>query len=285
MGQVAIGKESYAQGASAIAIGFKAHAAGGGSVALGQENVSWGTTNFTVGYQNTAGDTTADVGTGGSAVAMGFKNIASSETSAAFNKHTKAINQAATSMGLGTTADNVGMLAIGVNNAAGIGDTGASYYYEGGAQTGSPVGVAFVIGNGDINAATNTAGANPSNAFVVKYDGSATLAGGLTIESDARLKSNITSLGSTVAKLMQIDGKSYTIKSNEKENKIGLLAHEILEVFPELVKAGGDKNETLSVNYQGLIPVLINAIKEQQNQIDELMVKIKLKRKSENGTE
>ena len=75
------------------------------------------------------------------------------------------------------------------------------------------------------------------------------------------------------------------MKSNENENKIGLLAQEILEVFPELVKAGGDKNETLSVNYQGLIPVLINAIKEQQNQIDELMVKIKLKRKSENGTE
>ena len=46
-----------------------------------------------------------------------------------------------------------------------------------------------------------------------------------------------------------------------------------------------DKNETLSVNYQGLIPVLINAIKEQQNQIDELVVKIKLKRKSQNETE
>jgi hypothetical protein len=113
-------------------------------------------------------------------------------------------------------------------------------------------------------------GQNKSNAFVVKYDGSATLAGDLTVNSDARLKSNIVSLGSTLAKLMQIDGKSYTLKSNEKENKIGLLAQEILEVFPELVKSGMDKNETLSVNYQGLIPVLINAIKEQQNQIDEL---------------
>ena len=142
-----------------------------------------------------------------------------------------------------------------------------------------------MIGNGDIDSSNGGAGANPSNAFMVKYDGSATLGGDLTIESDARLKSNITSLGSTLAKLMQIDGKSYTLKSNENENKIGLLAQEILEVFPELVKAGGDKNETLSVNYQGLIPVLINAIKEQQNQIDELMVKIKLKRKSENGTE
>jgi flagellar biosynthesis chaperone FliJ len=84
---------------------------------------------------------------------------------------------------------------------------------------------------------------------------------------------------------MQIDGKSYTLKSNENENKIGLLAQEIFEVFPELVKSGMNKNETLSVNYQGLIPVLINAIKEQQNQIDELMVKIKLKRNSENETE
>ena len=267
---VAIGKESYAQGASAIAIGFKAHAAGGGSVALGQENVSWGTTNFTSGYQNIAGDVTAAVGSGGSAVAMGKYNMATADASMALNRATKATNQGATSMGLGTTANNLGMLAIGVNNDASIGDPNQQYYYTDGAVNGLPIGVAFVIGNGDINTQTNTAGANPSNAFVVKYDGSATLAGDLTVNSDARLKSNIVSLGSTLAKLMQIDGKSYTMKSNEKENKIGLLAQEILEVFPELVKAGGDKNETLSVNYQGLIPVLINAIKEQQNQIDEL---------------
>jgi hypothetical protein len=273
---VAIGKESYAQGASTIAIGFKAHAAGDGSVALGQENVSWGTTNFTAGYQNIAGDFTAAVGSGGSAVAMGFKNIASSETSAAFNKHTKAMNQGATSMGVGTTANNLGLLAIGVNNDSSIGDPNEQYYYTDGAVNGLPIGVAFVIGNGDINTQTNTAGANPSNAFVVKYDGSATLAGDLTVNSDARLKSNIVSLGSTLAKLMQIDGKTYTMKSNENENKIGLLAQEILEVFPELVKSGKDKNETLSVNYQGLIPVLINAIKEQQNQIKTISNEINL---------
>jgi hypothetical protein len=69
---------------------------------------------------------------------------------------------------------------------------------------------------------------------------------------------------------MKIDGKSYTMKSNEKVNKIGLLAQEIEEVFPELVREAEDKDGTLSVNYQGLIPVLINAIKEQQDQIEEL---------------
>ena len=291
-GAVAIGRETWAQGASAVAIGFKSRAAGGGSTALGQENVSWGTTNFTARYQNTAGDTAAAVGTGGSAVAMGKNNTASADASMALNRATTASNQAATSMGFGTTADNVAMLAIGVNNAAGLGNTisggtAGSYYnttYNGGppAALGQPtgdVGVAFVIGNGDIDVTVNTntgvaestlKGANPSNAFVVKYDGSATLAGDLTVNSDARLKSNIVSLGSTLAKLMQIDGKSYTMKSNEKVNKIGLLAQEIEEVFPELVKSGMDKNKTLSVNYQGLIPVLINAIKEQQDQIEEL---------------
>ena len=42
------------------------------------------------------------------------------------------------------------------------------------------------------------------------------------------------------------------------------------KVLPELVKKSDDSDGTLSVNYQGLIPVLINAIKEQQKQIDEL---------------
>ena len=263
---LAIGNTNYAEGGNSIAIGFKSHAAGDASVSLGQENVSWGTTNFTAGYQNAAGDTTQGVGTGGSAVAMGFKNIASGESSAAFNKLTKAINQASVSMGIGTTANNFGMLAIGVNNDASIGTTDSNYYNQDGQQLGE-IGVAFVIGNGDINTQTNTAGTNPSNAFVVKYDGSANLAGDFTINSDARLKSNIISLGGTLAKLMKIDGKSYTMKSNEKVNKIGLLAQEIEEVFPELVKEEEDKDGTLSVNYQGLIPVLINAIKEQQEEL------------------
>ncbi|MCP4800098.1 MAG: hypothetical protein GY893_09165, partial [bacterium] len=209
---IALGKENWAHGASTVAVGFKNHSAGDGSVALGQENVAWGTTNFTSGYQNVAGDTSGDVGTGGSATAMGKYNVASADASMALNRHTSATNQAATSMGFGTTADNLGMLAVGVNNAAGIGDTDAnSYYYADGTYTGTAAGVAFVVGNGDIDSSTGDAGANPSNAFVVNYDGSATLGGDLTVNSDARLKSNIISLGSTLSKLLLIDGKSYTM--------------------------------------------------------------------------
>ena len=278
---ISLGKENWAEGASTVAIGFKNHAAGGGSVALGQENVSWGTTNFTSGYQNVAGDTSAGVGTAGSATAMGYRTVASGRSSMSANKYTNAINQASTSLGLGTTADNFGMLAVGVNNAAGIGDTTidpdnyGGYYYSDGQYTGSNPGVAFVVGNGDINSSTGDAGSNPSNAFIVNYDGSATLAGDLTVNSDDRLKSNIESLGNTVSKLSLIDGKSYTMKSNDQVEKIGLLAQEVQKAFPELVKQSGDEEGTLSVNYQGMIPVLINAIKEQQQQIEEIKNSLK----------
>ena len=272
---IALGKENWAEGASTIAIGFKNHAAGGGSVALGQETVAWGTTNFTSGYQNVAGDTSSAAGTGGSATAMGKYNVASADASMALNRGTMATNQATTSMGLGTIADNVGMVAVGVNNAAGIGDTAEQYYYVDGQYTGANPGVAFVVGNGDINGSNGLRGDNPSNAFIVNYDGSATLAGDLTVNSDARLKSNIVSLGNTISKLLLIDGKTYTMKSNDAIEKIGLLAQEVQKAFPELVKKSGDEEGTLSVNYQGMIPVLINAIKEQQKQIDELKALIK----------
>ena len=48
------------------------------------------------------------------------------------------------------------------------------------------------------------------------------------------------------------------------KRKIGLLAQDIEKVFPELVT---ETNDIKSVNYQGLVPVLINAMKEQDDKI------------------
>ncbi len=115
-----------------------------------------------------------------------------------------------------------------------------------------------------------TSDSNRSDAMTVWFDGTTTIAGDLTVNSDARLKSNIISLGSTLAKLLALDGKSYTFKNDESKQKIGLLAQDVQEVFPELVKEASDENGTLSINYQGLIPVLINAIKEQDEKIKRL---------------
>ena len=79
----------------------------------------------------------------------------------------------------------------------------------------------------------------------------------------------------STAKLVQIDGKRYVMKTDTSDQKIGLLAQDVQAVFPELVKEANNEEGTLSVNYQGLIPVLINAIKEQQQEINELKKIIK----------
>ena len=56
-------------------------------------------------------------------------------------------------------------------------------------------------------------------------------------------------------------------KDANHKKKIGLLAQDIEKVFPELVT---ETNDIKSVNYQGLVPVLINAMKEQQEEIERL---------------
>ena len=125
-----------------------------------------------------------------------------------------------------------------------------------------------VIGNSEV---TDIYMSQDSGATI--YAGNATFNGDVVISSDKRLKANIVSLGATLSKLLQIDGKSYTMKKDESEKqKIGLLAQDIEKVFPELVS---ESNGIKSVNYQGLVPVLINALKEQQSEIDELKTMLK----------
>jgi hypothetical protein len=91
--------------------------------------------------------------------------------------------------------------------------------------------------------------------------------GVVNTSSDARLKTDIMSLGGTLAKLLLIDGKSYTTKKDGRQT-IGVLAQDIQKVFPELVTI--DDNDMLAVNYQGLVPVLINALKEQEERLARL---------------
>ena len=55
-------------------------------------------------------------------------------------------------------------------------------------------------------------------------------------------------------------------KDKNKKQKIGVLAQDIEKVFPELVS---ESNGVKSVNYQGLVPVLINALKEQDSKMKE----------------
>jgi hypothetical protein len=51
---------------------------------------------------------------------------------------------------------------------------------------------------------------------------------------------------------------------------LGVLAQELKEIIPELTRQGTKEEDFMSVNYIGLIPVLIKAVQEQQSEIEEL---------------
>ena len=149
--------------------------------------------------------------------------------------------------------------------------------------SGSIVG-AFINGYGDLDVTRNVS--------AVAY----------TQRSDIRLKTNVRNLNGALASVIKLQGISYDLKStiedstlailnrvnarDEKDkkdlakakkgyeerksdnlNNIGFSAQEVQKIFPQLVKT--DKDGFLSVNYTALLPVAIEAVKEQQKIIEE----------------
>jgi hypothetical protein len=109
--------------------------------------------------------------------------------------------------------------------------------------------------NGSEKLATSSAG--------VSVTGAITASGDITAFSDERLKSDIETIDNALDKVMNMRGVSYT---KQAEKGIGVIAQEIEKVLPEVVTDG----EYKSVAYGNIVGVLIEAIKEQQKQIDEL---------------
>ena len=228
-----------ATGYASTAMGYSTTASGWASTAMGEFTTASG-------YYSTA---------------MGGYTTASGYTSTTMGNSTTASGNFSTAMGDNTKATDYASLTVGrynsVNSTVTSGGNATSFDTDN---------AAFVIGNG-------TASNAVSDAFVVRFNGNATLSGDLTINSDERLKDNIQPLGSTLNKLHQIEAKTYSLKKDEEHTpKIGVLAQEVQAVFPELVTEGADG--ILSVNYQGLVPVLINAINEQQLKMSEQDAKI-----------
>jgi hypothetical protein len=103
---------------------------------------------------------------------------------------------------------------------------------------------------------------------------------GIALTSDARFKQNIITLPNALNNLLQLRGTNYFFNTNafpernfSTDKQMGVIAQEVEKVFPELVNT--DKDGYKSVNYVGLIPVMIESIKELKKEIDELKQKIK----------
>lgn len=113
---------------------------------------------------------------------------------------------------------------------------------------------------------------NSGNATRFTFDadnGNFTATGNITAFSDERLKDNIETLDGS--KVLDMRGVSYT-----KDGKAGsgVIAQEIEKVAPELVMTNDKEDGMKSVAYGNLVGYLIEAVKDQQKQIDELKLQL-----------
>ena len=100
--------------------------------------------------------------------------------------------------------------------------------------------------------------------------------------SDRRLKENIKPIDNALCKVIGVSGNTFDWKElSEEEVKtihgntgrdVGVIAQEIEEILPEAVTTRDSGYK--AVNYEKIVPLLIEAIKDQQKQIDELKDKV-----------
>ena len=115
-------------------------------------------------------------------------------------------------------------------------------------------------------------------------DTSSTGGGDLTVKgdviaygspSDKKYKENIKPIESALGKAMQLQGVTFDWKDSDSildiKEDIGFIAQDVQEVLPELVRDSGKGN--LSLRYQGITPILLEAIKELKAEIDLLKSK------------
>ncbi|MFQ5604610.1 MAG: tail fiber domain-containing protein [bacterium] len=145
----------------------------------------------------------------------------------------------------------------------------------------SPASIHFVEGSNErmrIHAGGNVGigtGSGPSNILTIQQN-SATdpIADGWTTYSSRRWKTNIQTLNGALDKVKRLRGVSYDWKADGKHD-IGLIAEEVGDVIPEVVAYEENGRDAKSVDYARLVAVLIEAVKEQQKDIEELREMLK----------
>lgn len=111
------------------------------------------------------------------------------------------------------------------------------------------------------------------NAWLLQWDqaGNFTATANITAYSDHRLKENIQVIPDALNKVLQLDGVTFTRKKDGTAGT-GVIAQQLQTVLPQAVIA--DQQGMLSVAYGNTVGLLIEAIKEQQRQIDFLRAEI-----------
>lgn len=187
-------------------------------------------------------------------------------------------------IGIGTTVPTSKLNVVGVVSATSF--YGQSATFTSNVSIASSVNIvgSLSLANANSSGIITSTGINVGSAVTITSSGINVNSGSLNVgsgginvtgiitatdfnaTSDRNLKENIKIVIDPIEKISKINGVEFSWKSS-KAQSIGVIAQELEEIFPELVTQN-DSHKT--VNYNGLIGVLIEAVKEQQKQINSL---------------
>ncbi len=108
------------------------------------------------------------------------------------------------------------------------------------------------------------------------------IANSIAGSSDARFKTNFLPIESSLQKVLQLRGVTFDWKTKEfperafpEKRSLGFIAQEVEQVIPEVVQTENNSQGYKSVQYDKVVALLVEAIKEQQKQIEQLQQKVK----------
>jgi hypothetical protein len=124
------------------------------------------------------------------------------------------------------------------------------------------------------NNCTGISTSSTSSSYRAYIGGSLYAEGDVVAYSDVRKKTDIVTIDNALEKVINLRGVYYTrIDDAARGRQTGVIAQEVNQVLPEVVTYASDVDE-YGVSYGNIVGVLIEAIKEQQLQIEKLQNKL-----------
>ena len=295
----AFGYNSFASGSSSTAMGFNSTANGSKSTAMGDNTFASGTSSTSMGFQNTTrGFASTVVGLYNDPVLSANELIVSTNTPLFMvgngddniNRSNALMVRKDGNVGIGNS-DPEYLLDISNRirlRGGGTGATSPGIWLNNVSNTGQ---VGFIgVFNDEYFGMYGSGGAswnllmNKTNGFIgignqnpsqkLHVSGNICYTGTIAACSDMRFKKNFSPLTDALASVLNLQGIFYNWDAQKfpdrdfgDERQIGFLAQEIEKYFPEIVQT--DKEGYKAVDYGRLTPVLVEAIKEQQMQMEE----------------
>jgi hypothetical protein len=297
------GEFSFAAGVFTVASGFNSIAMGNNTTANTDNSTAIGVNTIASGFASTAmGSSTIASGYFSSALGIGtvakaygslsvglFNNVSDNP-----NPSTPAANDRIFQIGNGTNVTTSNAITVLRNGNTGIGIASPNAPLAFANTTGAKISLyesspnsqyGFAVQGGQLQLYSDAAAAKISfgyysggtyteKMYLTNSSGTLTV-DGVNYPSDVRYKKQITQLQHPLEKIMALNGVEYFMRVAEFPSKhfddklqVGLIAQEVEKVLPQVVQTNSDGYK--SVDYAKVVPLLVEAVKEQQKQIDEL---------------